>query len=258
MLTLQQIQSIVGEFNLGTQQSVCDPNIVYLITIPDKSIIGDIELDTKRVHSHYNEKDKNLLTAETVASIKKALEKSKRSMYTPFDFEAAVKSMDTRDDDSAMRETRELVISKVHQVPAPYQSMYILEQTDGFTGGFVIYGISRVTGKNPEYYLVANTLKNFVDAFLTFDEAEYLVLNYQKAASEVQMNVQVTTPAMGQEELEQLKNLLNKARSILDSSEANVFVCLDEELGELVLFGECNREGGYRTISSQGVSDDFM
>lgn len=160
--------------------------------------------------------------------------------------------------DAAVHNTKELVISKVHQVPAPYQSLYILEQIDGFTGGFVIYGISRVTGKNPEYYLVANTLKNFVDAFLTFDEAEYLVLNYQKAANEVQLKVEIAPPSMSQEELQQLNDLLNKARSILDSSEANVFVCNDDENKELVLFGECSKEGVYRTVSSQGVSDDWM
>ena len=78
------------------------------------------------------------------------------------------------------------------------------------------------------------------------------------AASEVQMNVQVTTPSMSQEELDQLKNLLNKARSILDSPEANVFVCNSEDDRELVLFGECTREGIYRTVSSQGVNNEFM
>jgi len=179
-------------------------------------------------------------------------------MYQPFDFDQAAREM-IGNPDFIVRE-KDLVISKVRQVPSPYQSMYILEETGGLNGGFSIYGISRVTGKNPEYFLISNALKNFVDAFLTFDEAEHLVVKLQKAAKDTEIKVNVQPSTLTQDELRQLDHLLSKARLILNSSEANVFVCLDEELGELVLFGEVlkgdDEESLYRTISSQGVSDD--
>jgi len=158
--------------------------------------------------------------------------------------------------DSAVQNTKELVISKVKHCPAPYQSMYTHSETQAEE--YSILGVASVEKKEPEHYILANRNHYFITGTNTFEEAVQQAIEYGMAANEVQMNVQVTTPTMSQEELEQLKNLLNKARSILDSPEANVFVCNSEDDAELVLFGECNREGVYRTISSQGVSDEFM
>lgn len=175
-------------------------------------------------------------------------------MYQPFDFDQAVEEM-----------TRELVISKVRQVPAPYQSMYIYSctQADEYT----ILGVASVAAKNIEAYLLVNRNNHFISGSDTFEEVVKLSredgmaaseVQVKMAASEVQVKVEITPPFMSQEELQQLKDLLNKARLILDSPEANVFVCNDDENTELVLFGECSKEGVYRTVSSQGVSDDGM
>jgi hypothetical protein len=153
---------------------------------------------------------------------------------------------------------KELVISCVHQVPAPYQKMYVLDRPYRFSDGFTIYGVGNVADIYSEYFLIANPLKNFVDAFDTFSEAEKLVIELQEAANETEIKVNVQPSTLTQDELKQLGRLLTQARTLLNSSESNVFVCLDEELGELVLFGKCNQEGVYRTISSQGISNDWM
>ena len=166
-------------------------------------------------------------------------------MYQPFNFDQAVNEM-----------SKELVISKVEHCPAPYQSMYVHSETQAEE--YHILGVASVEKKEPEHYILANRNHYFIAGTNTFEEAVKLSVEYGMTASEVQMKVQVTTPSMSQEELDQLKNLLNKARSTLDSREANVFVCNSEDGTELVLFGECTREGVYRTISSQGISDEFM
>lgn len=158
--------------------------------------------------------------------------------------------------DSAVQNTKELVISKVRNVSSLYQSMYIHSETKTYE--YSILGVASVGSKNPEAYLLINRNNFYIGAGNTFEEAVKLSIEYGMTASEVKMKVKIITPSMSQEELQQLKELLNKARTILNSPEANVFVCNDEENKELVLFGECNREGVYCTVSSQSISDDWM
>ena len=64
---------------------------------------------------------------------------------------------------------------------------------------------------------------------------------------------------MTQEELQQLKALLDKANQVLDFSEnEGISVEFDNELKEFVLYGKCSREGVCRTVSSKCVEDDYM
>jgi len=122
---------------------------------------------------------------------------------------------------------KELVISKVKHCPAPYQSWYVHNETQA--DEYSILGVASVAAKNPEHYILANRNNHFIAGTDTFEEAVKLAVEYGMAASEVVMNVQITTPSMSQEELQQLKELLNKARTLLDSTEANVFVLNNED-----------------------------
>jgi hypothetical protein len=68
---------------------------------------------------------------------------------------------------------------------------------------------------------------------------------------------------MTQEELEQLKALLEKAHLILNLSDAYTDISVKSEDGELVLVGDNlwvqNAYGKSRTVSSKGIVDkEFM
>lgn len=64
---------------------------------------------------------------------------------------------------------------------------------------------------------------------------------------------------MTQEELQSLKILLDKARTVLKLPGAKVSVFYDDDLNEFVLFGSDDQEGIYsRVISSEGVSSDYL
>lgn len=59
---------------------------------------------------------------------------------------------------------------------------------------------------------------------------------------------------MTQEELLQLKVLLDKANLVLNFIEnSEISVWFDDKLDEFVLYGKCSSEGVYRTVSSKSV-----
>ena len=61
---------------------------------------------------------------------------------------------------------------------------------------------------------------------------------------------------MTQEELQQLKILLDKANQVLDFYENDgISVWFDKEF---VLYGKCSREGVYRTVSSKSVEEEYI
>lgn len=65
------------KFNLNTQLSDFNPNILYLTL--NRSLVGEIELDSETIYPLYNGDNLLLMTAETIVEIKQTLEELKQA-----------------------------------------------------------------------------------------------------------------------------------------------------------------------------------